>query len=265
MKRILTTLALLSAFAFGAAAQRSCDIEILVPAPSKDTPLTVLGCATTDTLRMELIGINHGPQALLQGDTFWYNSPLSDVDYVRGFIIDTTYNAGDTVLFQDLPIGYASIKKLWGSDGGTGLVEVGKDDFVTNSNYAALFIMSRIGGNGTTVTDPNDDNNYDYGIVKYVCGGTSLDDLFGNSKKQTLVTYPNPTTGKLAFKYNFENTAASVRITDIAGRVVMTQEFGKQSGVREISLDVTALNNGMYFLELTAGNNHAISKVTVQK
>lgn len=265
MKRILTTLALLSAFAFGAAAQRTCDIEILVPSPSKDTPFTVLGCATTDTLRMDLIGINHGPDALQQGDTFWYNSPLSDLSYINGFIVDTTYNEGDTVLFETLSIGYAEINKLWGSDGGTGLVEVGKDDFTTNSNYAALFQMARIGGNGTTVTDPDDDNNYDYGIVSYVCGGTSLDDLFGGNKKQTLVTYPNPTTGKLAFKYNFENTAASVRITDIAGRVVMSQEFGKQSGVREISLDVTSLNNGMYFLELTAGNNHAISKVTVQK
>lgn len=265
MKRILTTLAMLTAFAFGASAQRSIDMEVTLISPTADTPVTtVLGCGTTDTLRMNILAINRGPDQILTGDTVWYGSPRSDIGYISGFLADTTYGVGDTVVAGNLNIAYSQIMKLWGSDGSGGLVEIAKADLNTNNaTYAAIFSIERIGGVTSAVNDDNTDNNYGVGLVRLNCA-TGLTDLFG-TKKEALNAYPNPTTGKLTFKYNFENTTASVRITDIAGRVVMSQEYGKQSGVKEITMDVSALNNGMYFMELVAGEKHAISKVSVQK
>lgn len=266
MKRIFTTLALLTAFASGASAQRSCDIEVMLVTPTTDTPVTtVLGCGTTDSLRMNVIAINNGPGSLVKNDTFWYNSPLSDVNYVRGFLVDTTYGVGDTLLAGNITMAYSQIKKLWGSSG-SGLAEVPKASFNTNNTiYAAVFSCDRIGGyGGSAVTDPDEDNNADVGLVKINCG-TGIDDLFGNSKMQTLATYPNPAYDKVSFKYNFNNNAATVRITDIAGRIVLSRDFGKQSGEKELSMDITALKNGMYYLELITDDKRAISKITVQK
>jgi hypothetical protein len=47
---------------------------------------------------------------------------------------------------------------------------------------------------------------------------------------------------------------------------LITKNYGKQStGEKELTLDISALQNGMYYVELTADDKRAISKLTVRK
>jgi hypothetical protein len=261
MKRILTTLALLSAFALSASAQaRKTEVQAVWISPDTGV-LNTLPC--NDSFDIEFLFINVGPETVTVNDTFYFQAPFTPSGQINYKATPTPVLAGDTIVHYQFRYKISQLKRL--ADATNTIVFPP----FANDNYL-MFAQAQGFYNAATppagYLEMDEDGEFAAGTaVKIDCGGTGIDNLFGGSKKQTLVTYPNPTTGKLAFKYNFENTAASVRITDIAGRVVMTQEFGKQSGVREISLDVASLNNGMYFLELTAGNNHAISKVTVQK
>jgi hypothetical protein len=257
MKRIFTTLTLLAAFAFGASAQRSTELEAIWISPDTGV-LNTLPCS--DSFDVEFLYINRGPNDILVTDTFFFYGPFTPQGQVNYVVVDSTVKVDDTLIHYGFKMAIAEIELL-AVDGGN----FSYPPFA-NGNY---LMFSQAQGFYNAATPPTGylelTNDAAAGTaVKIDCGGTSIKDLFGNNK-QTLATYPNPTNNTVSFKYNFDNTASTVRITDIAGRVVMTQEFGKQSGVQEISLNVSSLNNGMYFLELVAGKAQAISKFTVQK
>ena len=64
--------------------------------------------------------------------------------------------------------------------------------------------------------------------------------------------YPNPTNGALALEFGQATTeAATLRITDIQGRVVMTNEI--LAGVTLQNLDVAHLDNGQYIIIIESG------------
>jgi hypothetical protein len=259
MKRIFTSIALLTAFAFGASAQqRTTELETLWISPDTGV-INTLPC--TDSFDVEFLYINRGPNDILVTDTFFFYGPFTPEGQVNYVVPDSTVKVNDTLIHYGFKMAVAEIELLASLTDGSFLNAPFDDD-----DY---FMFSQGQGFYNAQTPPAgylellDGASAGTG-VKIDCA-TGLTDLFGNSKKQTLVTYPNPTNGKLAFKFNFNNTVASVRITDIAGRVVMTKEFGKQSGEKELSMDISTLNNGMYFLELTAGDVRAVGKVTVQK
>ena len=261
MKRILTTLAVLAAFAFGASARTTAVKAVWIsPDPSV---LNTLPC--NDSFTVEFLFINAGPETVTVADTFFFQAPFTPQGRINLRPTTAPIPANDTIVHYRFKTKISQLQRLADPNNNNTIVYPP----FANGNYlmfiqAAGFYNATTAPAGALEMEENDDIA-DGAAVKIDCGGTGIDDLFGNTQKQALNIYPNPTTGKLNFKYNFDNTAASVRVTDIAGRVVMTQEFGKQSGVKEISLDVSALNNGMYFVELTAGGKQAVSKVTVQK
>ena len=67
------------------------------------------------------------------------------------------------------------------------------------------------------------------------------------SATQSLLVYPNPTTGVLnILNLNCVDKMVSVEITDIAGKIVATKQVRCNNGVGQINLD---LNNGVYFIK----------------
>lgn len=259
MKRILTTLAVLTAFAFGASA-RTTAVKAVWISPDP-TALNTLPC--NDSFEVEFLFINAGPETVTVADTFFFQAPFTPQGQINYAKTDAPIPTNDTIVHYRFKTKISILRRLANSSGTIVYPPFANDNYVMFTQAAGFYNAASLPPGALEMED-NDDIG-DGGPVKIDCGGTGIDDLFGNTQKQALNIYPNPTTGKLNFKYNFDNTAATVRVTDIAGRVVMTKEFGKQSGVKEISLDVSALNNGMYFVELTAGGKQAISKVTVQK
>lgn len=76
--------------------------------------------------------------------------------------------------------------------------------------------------------------------------------------------YPNPTTGQFVIEplWN-ENLQVQVMLLDLSGRLV--KDFGKhqaQAG-QHISLDADQLSNGIYLLQINAGNHSMTEKLVV--
>lgn len=77
--------------------------------------------------------------------------------------------------------------------------------------------------------------------------------LIENNKSLKLSISPNPAIGnKINLDYIAQNASnVDVNIYDMTGRKVFTQSFGKAfKGQEGYGLDISALNNGMYILEL---------------
>jgi hypothetical protein len=82
-----------------------------------------------------------------------------------------------------------------------------------------------------------------------------------NSLNNGLSIYPNPTSGIVNLEFA-ENTTATVDVFNVLGERVMTSTFNT-NGVRTI--DLGALNNGVYYMNVTAGSLTATRKITLSK
>jgi hypothetical protein len=78
--------------------------------------------------------------------------------------------------------------------------------------------------------------------------------------KGTIKVYPNPTSGNL-FVSMPENTGkeVTIRITNIIGTVIIENKVVNSSG--QIKLDVSGLDNGVYFVNISGSGNKNTLKV----
>lgn len=255
MKRIYVTLALLGLLTTGAYAQRYCDIETVLVTPTEGTTLPCTG-----TFPIKYLFINHGPDAILASDTLVGLDPEIQNPETGSF----TYG-GEAVAAGDTLIGYDTLTSLALTGA---LINDAGDAFELapfadgNYKYFAWFLGF---SDTTAVIDTVESNNLSvHGII--INCGTGIADAVNGLDRTALFAYPNPANDKVSFKYSFKAGNAAVRVTDIAGRVVMTQEFGKQTaGERTMTVDVSSLNNGMYYLELVTDDKRAITKLAIKR
>ncbi|MBK5286447.1 MAG: T9SS type A sorting domain-containing protein [Bacteroidia bacterium] len=79
--------------------------------------------------------------------------------------------------------------------------------------------------------------------------------------------YPNPAAEELAINLNNTlNESCVVRLTDITGKMVYSQQFKLQAGNNNISVPVRTINveAGIYFLTVQQQNNLTTKKVVIQ-
>ena len=94
---------------------------------------------------------------------------------------------------------------------------------------------------------------------------SGISDLNGNTFN--LSVYPNPTssTANVSFQLTTENNV-KVEVLNVLGSAVYTANQGAlNAGNHIITLDNKNLDNGIYFVKLTAGNQSVSSKVTIMK
>ncbi len=87
-----------------------------------------------------------------------------------------------------------------------------------------------------------------------------------NANTKQISVYPNPVVaGTAKFDYEFTaNETAIIRVMDVTGRTVMTQEVTGRIGVQTIELNVANLNSGLYNLEIATAAGRGVSKFTVK-
>lgn len=257
MKRIYATLTLLGLLATGAYAQRHCDIETVLVSPAEGTTLPCTG-----TFPIKYLFINHGPDAVLATDTLFGVDPeLADPENNPPY-----FYTGSAIAAGDTLIGYEATSTLATT---LALINAAGDDFEAptfadgNHNYFAWFLGF---SDTTVVNDTARGNNLALNGITINCGGTGIADAVKGLDRTSLHIYPNPGVTDVNFKYAFKAGNAAVRVTDIAGRVVLTQDFGKQTaGEKIMTVNVSSLTNGMYYLELVTDDQRAISKMVIRK
>ncbi len=90
------------------------------------------------------------------------------------------------------------------------------------------------------------------------CSGIiSLNNLQNNQIK----IYPNPTKGRIFIQNLIKTTNNSIIIKNILGETILTSKSRKSL----VSLDISQLENGVYFIEIYNNNGNRIEKVILDK
>jgi len=77
--------------------------------------------------------------------------------------------------------------------------------------------------------------------------------------------YPNPTAGDATVDVDLtEDQAVSIRVIDLTGRIVLSQNLGGIQGSNQIRLEMKSLSNGVYIVEIQAGNMREQKRLVLQ-
>ena len=277
MKKILTTFALLGFGAFAATAQtQNCDLELKLTSHTNGQEVPV---SCDDNLSVSVEVTNNGPDYLdvdsplsmaliAPYDSAWYGTSSNTIRMLTTFRPDsiapaataatTTYSGvvRDMYILYDYPAG--TFTDFYASNPVSG-------------DYIAEFAIRGIGAPGSSgfweetglVVDADSTNDAQYIVLKITCE-VGVKEINANTSK--LNVYPNPTNnGTASFDFEFTaNETATVRVFDVTGRTVLTQEV-KGTGLETVKLDVSSLNAGMYNLEIATADRRGVSKFTVAK
>jgi hypothetical protein len=243
MKRIYLLMALLVSFAGVANAQRTADLRLFHYNLNAGDTLKIR--AQNPPGRIIAWGfVNGGPNAITNSDTLFLKTPYQTFRLLlpaSGIPVGDTVNFIDTVAFTSGPTTatYNWCDSAWAK--GTAANPV-NDPAISNNKICKTMIVLNM-------------------------PPTSVSELFASEQKG-LNIYPNPTSGQLQLRHDFgfSATAARVRVMDVAGRLVYSEELGNNlTGVQEFSLNLSNLNAGIYFVELQAGESRATGRILIQK
>ena len=77
---------------------------------------------------------------------------------------------------------------------------------------------------------------------------------------------PNPATDATTVTFTVKNTSdASITVIDMAGKVVATQTLSGVNGTQAVEINTSALNSGMYTVNVTANGTAVSQKLAVRK
>jgi len=105
----------------------------------------------------------------------------------------------------------------------------------------------------------------------YYCGSSNAltNNAVGiteNSLANTLGIYPNPTSGMLNVTFKQQgNEPTIVRVYDLLGQEVVAAQRVVGTGEQSQSVDLSGLQNGIYYLQLQSGSQKVTRKVTLAR
>ncbi|HEY2726427.1 MAG TPA: T9SS type A sorting domain-containing protein, partial [Parafilimonas sp.] len=67
--------------------------------------------------------------------------------------------------------------------------------------------------------------------------------------------YPNPVKDKLVIVTNNAVNAATIKVTDQAGKIIILQQLENIQAGAKNTINVSALGNGIYYMQIISGNN----------
>ncbi|MGV3631867.1 MAG: T9SS type A sorting domain-containing protein [Bacteroidota bacterium] len=125
---------------------------------------------------------------------------------------------------------------------------------------------------GATAQDftPTANGSYAVNITKSGCtemsncitiNNVSLTELQGLN---ALSIHPNPATEKIAISFDLENeTAVSVSVRDLSGKVVYSADLGNKAGKNSISVNTKTFANGIYVVSFETEKGIATEKLVI--
>lgn len=274
MKKIFTSVAVIAACAVGAFAQKNVDLGIRVLSPQNNATFANF-VDGQDSIPFLFEISNNGTANVVAGDTLM-------LTYVASFIGQNTnskYRINENLVNYTLASGakdtlgfFLKQGDIFIEDDGTTGSENILVKFPHNAHDTIAVSIFGVDANGALFNDPGID------VAAGTIGGNNIGAAaitFGNptflknvlAKAEALNVYPNPSNGSVNVKHALSAaTEVSVKVTDIAGRVVYTQNYGKQAaGEQTFNMNLANLANGVYAVELTAGSQRATSKFTIKK
>jgi hypothetical protein len=78
--------------------------------------------------------------------------------------------------------------------------------------------------------------------------------------------YPNPANANTTVSFELNNEAeVAVNVTDLAGKVVFSQNLGTVAGTQNVTMNTESLTNGVYMVNLSVNGTVSTQKLVVRK
>lgn len=284
MKRIYMALALVSGLAFQASAQIDLSaipiIDTNYHMPATGKPFSLTGVFDSDvpggdSISATVVYAIAPGSMLVSGDKVFFISPASTVSStgVSGWVYTAPQNVDNTTGSNNLAFTVAPA--LTKSDSIKTLLNIA--NFEADSNMFVDLLVPRASlVNGKTYgwygyctpnpdgayTDPVGANNFRYVPIIWSTG-TSIADLVNKTNLTAMSVYPNPAIDNISFKLEYAKSSKStvVRVLDISGRVVSSQDLGSTPvGTKEYSVNVSKLPIGAYSLQVVTDYTISVEK-----
>jgi PKD repeat protein len=96
-----------------------------------------------------------------------------------------------------------------------------------------------------------------------ICKTIKVKKLNASANGNSIIFYPNPSsvTGKLSFLIFEDAASATIVITDISGRTLLTQTFINVGRNEPVEIDVSRLSKGVYLIEGSFNNYRKTTKL----
>jgi len=91
-------------------------------------------------------------------------------------------------------------------------------------------------------------------------GVEEIENTFG------LSVYPNPAVAETAVSFELtKESAVSINVTDLSGKVVYTQDLGSVSGIQNVQINTELLSGGAYMVNLSVDGAVSTKKLVIKK
>lgn len=119
-----------------------------------------------------------------------------------------------------------------------------------------------------TMTQQNQGNlngNFDEN-TKYITLSKTNGIYFVENGAKSLQLYPNPATDIVNVGFEVpQNGMASIRISDITGKLIIEKQHLTYSGANQTQLEVSGLANGLYVISIVTGDAHYVGRLSISK
>jgi hypothetical protein len=102
-------------------------------------------------------------------------------------------------------------------------------------------------------------NGYDFGVV------AGVEEMSMEQLDAIFQIYPNPATTTTTVSINLtKESTVALRMTDMSGKEITARDFNVMSGSSTIDLNTSALDAGIYLIELTLNNEKLVKRLIIE-
>lgn len=250
MKKLLLTIALISAGAFCTAQVKSTGTVSLGSSMTLKLDLD----ASTSTVTYTITGPSNKWFAIgLNATTMSTNNPIDVVMFGTSLLdryLAGGHNAPTADTTNNLTLASNTVSGSTRTIVVTRPFSTGDDkDYTFTSSLNSLNVLWAV-GSGTTVTQQHASRGT--ATITFTLGNEDF------SLENSLAIYPVPASAVITISNSKGLVIDSVRIFDINGREV--RELAKPAMANDVVTDISTLGAGLYFVEITSGGQKTVKK-----
>ncbi len=189
----------------------------------------------------------------------------TDNDYFK--FTTTSPNTKIKIVLSNLPGDYdirlynSSMSQLGISQNGGTLSET----IIRNTTTAATYYIRVYGYSGAYSTTVCYNLRVNVGSTSFRTTD-DMTDLVATPMVNDFNFYPNPSLGEVNVAFNSPlSETINVRIFDMVGKTVLSNEIGVTQGDNKFSFDLANLTRGIYFVELNSSSERLVKKLILDK
>ena len=140
------------------------------------------------------------------------------------------------------------------------------EQIIRNTTTAATYYIQVYGYNGANSTTVCYNLRVNVGSTAFRLGDSAEDQLEPVANFNDFVLFPNPAKDQVNLTFTSGvNEVVSVRVMDMVGKVARQLNLAVEQGDNKFSIDVADFSKGIYFVELTNGNERIVKKMIIER